>query len=158
MQLWYFLCLMPFYYLQSSYTTTLPSCALDWFYTYCWSKQFVEVMTNVSFGTAERFINYWNWVCLKWLIIVDCAGQFYRTKCAKVDSCVLSMQPWRCCCHGDIWQILFIVVDSSVLFMYAQLPLSFDHSVMHWLNSGLFLVTTTISKCFSSQSAPPIMH
>ena len=73
-------------------------------------------------------------------------------------------QPGCCLCNLEgavvmgIFDRFYLVVDSSVLFMYAQLLLSFDHSVMHWLNSGLFLVTTTVSKCFSSQSAPPIMH
>ena len=56
-----------------------------------------------------------------------------------------------------------------MFFMHVQFMLSFDHSVMDWLNSGLkrtFWDTTTgctVTKCMqtrSSKSAPPslLMH
>ena len=69
----------------------------------------------------------------------------------------------RCClCKPEgavvteIFDRVYLVVDSCVLFMYVEFPSSFDHSVMHWLNSGLnqkFWLATTVSKCM--QTPPP---
>ena len=72
------------------------------------------------------------------------------------------------CCLGkpedavvmEILDSIYLVVDSSVLFMYVQFLSSFCHSVMHWLKSGLnrkFWVTTTVSKCMQTLHSWSIM-
>ena len=60
-------------------------------------------------------------------------------------------QPGCCLCKPEgavvmgIFDRVYLVVDSCVLFMYVQLLSSFDHSVMHWLNSGL--LPLSVSAC-----------
>ena len=68
---------------------------------------------------------------------------------------------WVCKPEGAVGKGIFdraySVVDISVLFMYVQFLSSFDHSVMHWLNSGLnqkFWVTTTVSNYKCMQMLP----
>ena len=49
----------------------------------------------------------------------------------------------------EIFDIVYLVVDSCVLFICVQFLSSFDHSVMHWLNSGLnqkFWVTISVCR------------
>ena len=66
-------------------------------------------------------------------------------------------QPGCCLCKPEgavvteIFDRVYLVVDSCVLFMYVQFLSSFDHSVMHWLNSGLnqkfWLLPLSVSAC-----------
>ena len=75
---------------------------------------------------------------------------------------VKGRQPGCCLCKPEgavikeIFHRIYLVVDSCVLFMYVQFPSLFDHSVMHWLNSGLnqkFWLATTVSKCMQTPPA-----
>ena len=72
---------------------------------------------------------------------------------------VKGRQPGCCLCKPEvavvkeIFDRVYLVVDSCVSFMYVQFLSSFDHSVMHWLNSGLnqnFWLATTVSKCMQT--------
>ena len=85
----------------------------------------------------------------------------YRTKWAKVDNLGVVYKSLKVL---SSWRLDRVYLEPC-FFMYVQFMSTFDHSVMHWLNSGLkhvfWDITTgcTVSECMEmlpSKSAPPI--
>ena len=72
---------------------------------------------------------------------------------------VKGRHPGCCLCKPEgavvkeIFDRVYLVVDSCVLFVCVQFPSLFDHYVMYWLNSGLnqkFWLATTVSMCMQT--------